>query len=48
MFKSYMKCLKPIIDAGKRVTVCEDHPQHYDYFKHNVNANPDDCCDLRA
>lgn len=42
-----MAYLQPLIDSGKRITVCEDHPAHYEYFKKNVNANPDDCCDLR-
>lgn len=41
-----MALLQPLIDAGKRVTVCEDHPDHYQFFKDHVNANPDDCCDL--
>ena len=39
--------LQPFVDAGKRVTVCEDHPEHYEWFKTNFNPNPDDCCDLR-
>lgn len=39
--------LDPLI-GKKRLTVCEDHPIHYEYFKENVNANPDDCCDLRV
>lgn len=38
--------LEPLI-GRKRLTVCEDHPEHYEYFKGHVNANPDDCCDLR-
>ena len=41
------KLLQPFVDAGKRVTVCEDHPEHYEWFKTNFNPNPDDCCDLR-
>lgn len=28
-------------------TVCEDVPEHWDYWKHNVNPNPEDCCNLR-
>lgn len=28
-------------------TVCEDVPDHWEYWKHNVNPNPDDCCNLR-
>lgn len=42
-----VKMLKSLI-GKKRLTVCEDHPDHYEYFKKNVNANPDDCCDLRV
>ena len=38
--------IAPIIASGKQVTVCEDVPEHYDYWKQNVNHNPDDCCDL--
>lgn len=29
------------------LTVCEDVPEHYDYWTRHVNANPDDCCNLR-
>ena len=42
-----MEYLQPFIESGKRITVCEDHPLHYEYFQKHVNANPDDCCDLR-
>lgn len=31
----------------KQITVCEDHPEHYVWFRDNVNPNPEDCCDLR-
>ena len=27
-------------------TVCEDVTEHYEYWKANVNPNPDDCCNL--
>ena len=27
-------------------SVCDDVPEHYEYFKHNFNSNPDDCCNL--
>lgn len=30
------------------MTVCEDVPSHYEWFKANFNANPDDCCNLRS
>lgn len=29
------------------MTVCEDVPEHYEYFKRNYNSNPEDCCNLR-
>ena len=31
----------------KEITVCDDVTEHYEYFKKNVNFNPDDCCNLR-
>jgi len=40
--------LQPFIDSGKRITVCEDNNLHYQYFREKVNANPEDCCDLRT
>lgn len=40
------KMLEPL-EGYKRITVCEDHPEHYKYFKEHYNPNPDDCCDLR-
>lgn len=39
--------IQPFIDAGFELTVCEDVPAHYDYWRQNVNANPDDCCNIR-
>lgn len=39
--------LAPFIDAFEELTVCEDVPTHYDYWQQNVNANSDDCCNLR-
>lgn len=33
---------------GKRITVCEDEDQAYDYWRNHFNPNPDDCCDLRV
>lgn len=41
-----LKALEPY--AGKRVTVCEDVPEHYEYFREHVNPNKDDCCDLKT
>lgn len=29
------------------MTVCEDVPGHYEYFKERYNHNPEDCCNLR-
>lgn len=40
--------IAPIIASGKQVTVCEDVPEHYEYWRANVNHNPDDCCDLKV
>lgn len=31
----------------KQLTVCDDVKNHYEYFKHNINHNPNDCCNLR-
>lgn len=40
------------IDLVQRITlpsltVCEDVPEHYIYWRDHVNPNPDDCCNLR-
>lgn len=29
-----------------QVSVCEDVPEHWDYWRTHTNANPDDCCNL--
>ena len=29
-----------------QITICEDVTTHYQYFKENINHNPDDCCNL--
>lgn len=29
------------------ISVCEDVPEHYEYWKTNVNPNENDCCNLR-
>lgn len=29
------------------VSVCEDVPEHYEYWKNNYNPNKEDCCNLR-
>ena len=35
------------ITGFREVTVCEDEPEAYEYWKHNFNPDPDDCCNLR-
>lgn len=35
------------ITGFKELTVCEDEDEAYNYWKENVNPNPDDCCNLR-
>ena len=39
--------LEKVADGFKEVSVCEDVPEHWEYWKNNVNANPDDCCNLK-
>lgn len=36
------------ITGFREVTVCEDVYGHWKYWRDNVNANPDDCCNLRT
>ena len=31
---------------GKRVTVCEDEDEAYNYWRDHFNPNKEDCCDL--
>lgn len=35
------------IKGFKELSVCEDVTAHYNYWKSNVNPNPNDCCNLR-
>lgn len=35
------------ITGFKEVSVCEDVESHWEYWRKNVNVNPDDCCNLR-
>lgn len=35
------------ITGFREVTVCEDVPEHWSWWKAHVNANPNDCCNLR-
>lgn len=30
----------------KQISVCEEIPDHHQYFKEHINYNPDDCCNL--
>lgn len=30
------------------ISVCEDVPEHWQYWREHINANPDDCCNLRV
>lgn len=39
--------LKPLQGIFNELTVCEDEDEAYEYWKANVNPNPDDCCNLR-
>ena len=32
---------------GMELSVCEDVPEHYEFWKNHFNPNPDDCCNLR-
>ena len=36
------------VTGFKQVTVCEDVYGHWLYWKDHLNANPDDCCNLRV
>jgi hypothetical protein len=31
-----------------QMSVCEDVDAHYEYWRDHFNANPEDCCNLRA
>ena len=35
------------ISGFREMTVCEDESEAYEYWKRNVNHDPDDCCNLR-
>lgn len=41
------KNLLKLITDFKQVSVCEDETEAYEYWKNNVNPNPNDCCNLR-
>lgn len=42
--KKYMEQIKECFDE---ITVCDDESRAYEYFKENVNHDPEDCCNLR-
>ena len=35
------------ITGFREVSVCEDVPEHWEYWQENVNANKEDCCNLK-
>lgn len=35
------------IDGFKEVSVCEDVPEHWEWWRDNFNHNAEDCCNLR-
>lgn len=39
--------IKMVRQISKVVSVCEDVPEHWEYWRDNVNANPNDCCNLK-
>lgn len=36
------------LNGFDEVSVCEDVSDHYEYWRKNVNHNPEDCCNLRG
>lgn len=40
--------LVSLIDGFDQISVGEYVKEHYEYFRDNVNHNPDDCCNLRT
>lgn len=38
--------LDNIREGFAQVSVCEDVPEHWEWWRENVNANPDDCCNI--
>ena len=36
------------ITGFEQISICEDESEAYEYWKVNVNHNPDDCCNLRT
>lgn len=42
-----VKALKAALPESQ-FTVCEDVPEHWHYWRNNVNVNKEDCCNLRV
>jgi len=38
--------LTQLICSDKQLAICEDVPEHYDYFRKYLNHNKNDCCNL--
>lgn|GEM_PF-1858513 len=36
-----------MVTGFRELTVCDDVTEHYEYWKNNINSNPNDCCNLR-
>lgn len=34
------------VTGFKEVSVCEDVPEHWEFWRTHINANPEDCCNL--
>lgn len=35
------------ITGFREMSICEDVPEHFEYWQQNINPNKDDCCNLR-
>lgn len=35
------------ITGFSQVSICEDVPEHYNYWQQYINPNKEDCCNLR-
>lgn len=36
-----------LLETGKKISVCEDESEAYEYWRTEFNPNPNDCCNLR-
>lgn len=41
-----IELLKPITGFSE-ISICEDVPDHWEYWRQYVNSNPEDCCNLK-